>query len=549
MRNSVLLALLCGLLYVFSFAPWDWAHLQWFAFLPLLFSIDLLPARTGRSTWIPTFLIGLIPAVVITLGGFYWMVHATQEYGGLPFGAAVALWLIFSGVNQLQIPIYLLLRRHLYESKALSISNAFGAFQVTLMLAAAYVGIESLYPKLFLDTAGHAFYHAPWVRQWADVGGPFGITFLIICINELLYLAIRTRSLALWALIGILALIIPSYGILRLRQLETASTHDPARTLNVALVQANIGDYLKLAAERGGYEATEEVMDRYLRLSRDAASSPNPPDAIVWPETAYPAIFGQPKSTLESRMNERLFSHLKESPVSHWIGGYDSNENREEFNSLFFIKPKTEERAVYHKSILLMFGETLPLADVFPSMKSWFPTMGFFGRGPGPQVFEVTNRFGTRFRMAPSICYEGLFSDYAAQGALLGADALVNVTNDSWFGPHGEPYLHLALTQFRAIETRLPLIRSTNTGISVIVDPSGDTRAISGIGTEEVIRGEIHQPAQRSRSPYLSVSAIFGGNWFPRACQIFTLLAFWIQRARRSRQSSPTAPSGPLGVR
>lgn len=536
MRNSVLLALLCGVLYVFSFAPWDFAHLQWFLFVPLFLAVDFMPSRIRDRSWIPLFLLGMIPAVIITLGGFYWMVHATQEYGGLPLGAAVGVWLLFSLVNQLQIPIYLVFRRYLHETPFLDRSKSLRAGVTALILGFAYAGIESLFPKLFLDTAGHAFYHAPWVRQWADIGGPFVITFLILTLNELLYLALRMRARALWALIAILAILIPSYGAFRAREFGTPAETSPELTFRVALIQANIGDYLKMAAERGGFEATEEVMDRYLNLSRAAAQSPHPPDAIIWPETAYPAILGQPKTRLEWRMDQRLSAHLEESRSAHIIGGYDSDDRREEYNALFFLQPGAKARSVYHKSILLMFGETLPMADVFPELKRLFPTMGFFGRGPGPQVIEMPNQRGTPFRFAPSICYEGLFSDYSAASALQGADALLNVTNDSWFGPRGEPYLHLALTQFRAIETRLPLVRSTNTGISVMVSPSGETLASSRLGTEEILAGEISK-TDHVPSPYLRMASIFGGNWFIRLCQILAALTWMTARSRRSRRS------------
>lgn len=547
MRNSALLAALCGVLYVFSFAPWDFSHLQWITFLPLFFSVDLLPSTLRNQPWGPLFLLGMIPSAVITLGGFYWMVHATQEYGGLPLGAAIGLWLAFALVNQLQIPLYLLLRRSVYERFFGENVGASRVILIALLLGALYAGIESLYPKLFLDTAGHAFYDSPWVRQWADIGGPFGITVLILACNELLYLAlklttgfardpsVRGRSRPLWAMIGVAAIAVAAYGNFRIRQFsQDPGSSSPA--FRVALIQANIGDYLKMAAERGGYEATEEVMDRYLRLSRKAVADGPAPDAVIWPETAYPAILGQPKTSLEGRMNGRLIAHLRESTTSHFIGGYDANEHGEEFNSLFFLRPGGGNAAVYHKSILLMFGETLPLADVFPSMKGWFPTMGFFGRGPGPAVFELANRRGEMFRFAPSICYEGLFPDYSAAGALQGADALLNVTNDSWFGPYGEPFLHLALTRFRTIETRLPLIRSTNTGISVIIDPSGEVKAASGLGTEEIITGGIRK-SEGARSPYLELANLFGGNWFPRLCQLLTILTWIAIRARRFRQS------------
>ena len=170
-----------------------------------------------------------------------------------------------------------------------------------------------------------------------------------------------------------------------------------------------------------------------------------------------------------------------------------------------------------------MFGETLPFADQFPSMKDWFPTMGFFGQGPGPEVYTVRNAAGEPFRLAPSICYEGLFVDFSAEGALKGADALLNVTNDSWFGEHGEPYQHLSLTRFRSIETRLPMIRSTNTGFSVWIDPLGEQVKTTALFTQDVLTAEISHRIF-PESPYLEVSKILGTNWFIRLFQVLAAI-------------------------
>ncbi len=518
MQTSIALALLSGVLYVFSFAPWDQAWLQWFAFLPLFFALDRLPApeRTLRRL----LLVSLIPAAVICIGGFYWVVHATRAYGGLPLPAALSLFALFTLTGQLQIPLFMALRRELLSS---GIPGRF-PFLFAVFSGVLYAGIESLYPKLFLDTAGHAFYRSSWIRQAADLGGPFLLTTLVIAVNELWYLALRTRVLrpAFYSLAVILALC--GYGQMRVTQYETLKTAAAGGPVfRTAMIQANIGDYLKIAAEGGGMDAAEQVMDRYLGLSALALKSEAKPDAVIWPETAFPALFQRPSTRSEERMQERFDQLLSQSDSRFIFGGYDYDErSREEFNSLYFYDPRDGTKSVYHKNILLLFGETLPLADSFPSMKSWFPTMGFFGRGPGPEIHTAKNREGVEFRFAPSICYEGLFSDHSAQGALQGADALLNVTNDSWFGEQGEPHLHLALTRFRTIETRLPLLRSTNTGITIFVDPTGDSGRSTGIYQEDILQAEIPKRLMPA-PPFLILAGVFGGNWYARLCQLLTL--------------------------
>jgi apolipoprotein N-acyltransferase len=122
----------------------------------------------------------------------------------------------------------------------------------------------------------------------------------------------------------------------------------------------------------------------------------------------------------------------------------------------------------YRKTMLLAFGEYLPGAHLFPALTKWFPRTADFARGRGPQVKSFRG-----LTLGPQICYEGLFPGFSRSLADQGAQLFVNVTNDSWFGTWSEPYQHLSMTLARGIEFRLPVIRSTNTGISTVMLASG----------------------------------------------------------------------------
>ena len=518
MRLSLLLALLSGILYVFSFAPWNQSYLIWAAFLPLFVAIEILPE--AKRTLKNIFLLGLIVSVLISIGGFYWIVYATQEYGGLPAWFAYLVFALFCLTNQLQVPLFLCLRERFLKSKLISAHPTLRAF----VFGALYAGVEALYPKIFLDTAGNAFSHSPWIRQVADLGGPFLLTLFLVTTSELLFVAYTKKKWVPAFIAALLPIFALSYGYYRTEQyqgLKLAHANDPV--FKTALVQANIGDYLKVAAERGVMNAVDQVVGKYLELSGEALKSPFAPDAIVWPETAYPAIFEHPMSSAEMRMEGEMKLFIDQFKPPYLIfGGYDANRNGE-YNSIFFYQPELKKKEIYHKSVLLMFGETLPFADSFPIMKTWFPNMGFFGRGPGPQIFTVKNKQGDRFQLAPSVCYEGLLPELSAKAALLGADALLNATNDSWFGEDGEPDLHLALTSVRSIETRLPMLRATNTGYSVWIDPLGNFEKTTALGKTAILEAQIGKHFMPA-PPFLQISRVFGGNWFIRMLQIFTCL-------------------------
>ncbi|MBC7396284.1 MAG: apolipoprotein N-acyltransferase [Bdellovibrionales bacterium] len=532
MAISALLALLSGILYVLSFAPWDQAYLQWIAFIPLFYAVERLrPEQKSRKN---IFALGFILSFLIGAGGFYWTIYATQQYGGLPYPASVALFLLFCIAGQLQVPIYLFLRENLRSHSKLK-----GRIMASaLLLGLAYAGIEAFYPKLFKDTAGNAFYASSWVRQAADIGGPFFLTTLVLIVNELLFAASLYKKIKYLLATALLGALIASYGFYRNYQyadLKAQHAGDPV--FRASLIQANIGDYLKVAAERGEISASAQVMNDYLNLSKRAMADQLKPDAIIWPETAYPAIFQKPLSGIEMQMETLLRGFTHDLKASLIFGGYDIDSKRMEYNSLFFYDPQTQTKQVYHKSVLLMFGETLPFAESFPEMKSWFPTMGFFGQGPGPQVYEVKNQSGQAFKFAPSICYEGLFTDHSVEGALKGADVLLNVTNDSWFGPDGEPYLHLALTRFRTIETRRPMIRATNTGFTVWIDPMGNQLKTTELFKPDILNAEV-QNHFFPESPYLAMSRVFGGNWYVRLCELIALVALIVVLLERVRKNT-----------
>lgn len=552
MNPLILTSIVSSALYVFSFAPWS-THIPSLSFLQLIALVPLLIALSQKNYSLrKTFLAGFIVALGITLGGFYWIIYAVQQYGGLPYAAAVGVFAAFCLIAQLQVPLYLVFRKKALEK--------ISPQKWVLISGLIYAGIESFYPKLFLDTAGHAFSAQLYFSQLADIGSVFFITMLTVTFAEAVALAatgilkkknesIEARttqlvhSLQEWALPALILIFGLGYGAFRVHQIESmlnAQSQKPA--LHVGVVQANIGDYLKIAAEQGLNDASDQVINEYLKYSslvieKNKQLNGVSPDAIVWPETAYSALFGRPMRHDERRMEERLRDFASTFSGTMIFGGYDQEGRNFDYNSVFFLpgseaKQATKTKA-YHKNMLLMFGETLPFADTFPAMKSWFPTMGFFGRGPGPEVYSVKNAAGNEFKLAPSICYEGLFPYYSAVGAELGADALLNVTNDSWFGPDGEPYLHFALTRFRSIETRLPMIRSTNTGISAAIDPLGRIESETGLFVSDVLNTTVH-PRLGITTPYQAMAAIFGGQWFERLCQIVVLLAgAWVWKKKR----------------
>ncbi|MBR57812.1 MAG: apolipoprotein N-acyltransferase [Myxococcales bacterium] len=160
-------------------------------------------------------------------------------------------------------------------------------------------------------------------------------------------------------------------------------------------------------------------------------------------------------------------------------------------NSVFLTAPNGAVKGVSHKIKLLIFGEYIPFVDVFPSLRKLIPEGGHFIPGDRLYPLDFTSRAGRKVRIAPLICYEDIIPRFSHEAIALSPNLLVNVTNDAWFGKTSEPALHLQLAVARAIETRRPLIRSTNTGISAFVDPAGRFLQRSSLEHEEVLVEDI----------------------------------------------------------
>ncbi len=535
---SIACAIFTGLLYVFSFPPWNLSPLLLVTFIPLLWATDSI-----QNKYLPW-----ITQATICIFGFSWIAYSVQRYGGVPAPFHYSVLLLFSLVGQLQIPIYFWARPKVQNwSKKRSSSSTL----LAALLAFVYVGIESTIPKLFQDTLGHAYYPLEWTRQFSEVGGIYSLTWATMFINEILFSAFTKNSISwtgvLKKCLPVMAIIlaIQAFGYFRVEQIKAVLNNiDPVNTphLRASVIQANIGDFVKVASEQGSTTASRQVMQQYLELSESAKQAS--PDLIVWPETAYPFIFGQPDRAIEQIAEQQLVDFSKTFNGTLAFGGYDRQPVRshlqspeqstvqstetEDFNSIFFLQNAELKQPTYHKSVLLAFGETLPGADWFPSwfqqVKKLLPMMGFFGRGPGAQVNPIPNLTGTTFLAAPSICYEGLIPYLSDDATQLNADFYLNVTNDSWFGPFGEPDLHLALTTFRSVENRKYFLRSTNTGYSALIDPTGTVERKTKIFEPEILTVEI--PIIQNIKPLPSALRSIVPTFSKGLCLLFIVLYF-----------------------
>ena len=248
-------------------------------------------------------------------------------------------------------------------------------------------------------------------------------------------------------------------------------------------------------------------------------------DLIVWPESAYNRLLGKAQTNVAREITSGI-----DRPILFGVLTYSQTTDRssaEVYNSMLLASARGEVVGAYDKIELLAFGETLPLSDVFPVIGQWIGNGAWFTRGTSLRHLRLADA-----SFLPTICYEDILPALVRKlwrhdGP---ADAIVNVTNDSWYGNTHQPSIHLALASFRSIETRRALIRSTNTGISAIVDPAGRIAHRTGQWKRETLFARVPLIKDGSTTIFMRIGNVCG--W---VCLALTVWGFYLSRGTRRR--------------
>jgi apolipoprotein N-acyltransferase len=464
---KIALAVLSGLLIFLSFPKYGTGIFAWAALIPLFFAVQAAQPREA-------FKIGFLTGFAAHVGILYWIAYVVVQYGYLP---------IYIGIGAM-----------LLLSSYLSLYTAFFAFGITflrgksvpLFLSAPLLWTLLDYARSYLLTGfpwehlAHSQYLYDNVIQISDVTGTYGITFLIVFINAVLYDLLSHRSRRRYLIAetfaaGFVITAIIAYGHVRIETVEELLKK--SRSLGVTLVQGNIDQNLKWNSR---YQL--QTIDIYRALSLQSAPFPN--GLIVWPETAAPFYFQQ-HDAMQSAVVD-----IAVSSRSALLFGSPSYERHGEYisymNSAFLLKPDGALSGRYDKVHLVPYGEYVPLRSLFPFISKLVAGVGDFKSGKGYYPLTIDEH-----RLGVLICYEGILPDAAREYKRRNAELLVNITNDAWFGRTSAPYQHLSMTVFRAIENRLYLVRAANTGISAIIDPTGKILSRTRLFERTTLQGDV----------------------------------------------------------
>ena len=460
MGSRAALALLSAGLLALAFPTFN---LSWLAFVSL---VPLLWATRRATPWRAAWL-GLLAGTAFFTINLFWLTHAMAVYGHVPRVLAFGLLLLlalylgtyvgaFAAVWAWVVP------RNLMEQILLP---------PTLWTALEFVRTYALtgFPWGFLAYTQAGNLPLIQIAAWT---GMYGVSWVLILANAVVAAALDLgiplyrRALALIAVAGLI-------GGLSLLGIDRLGIRDPGRPLRVAALQGNIPQDMKWLPE-----VREEVLQRYERLTRETGRAN--PILIVWPETAIPYLLG-----VDARIRTRIEAVAREVGGHLLIGSVDAEAASPPryFNSAFHVAPDRGIVAKYDKIHLVPFGEYIPLRPILSFInKLTQGAIGDFQAGQDYTVFDLGEvRFGV------TISYEVYFPAQVRRYFQHGADILVNITNDAWYGRTAAPYQHLTMVVFRAVENNAYLIRAANTGISAVVHPTGRVLAASDLFAERIL--------------------------------------------------------------
>jgi len=502
---ALFLAALSGLLLIPAFPKFNAEIVAWAALIPFFWSIR-------RASPSQAALLGFVCGFSFFTGLLPWIYNVLTQYGHLPGAVSVFFLLLLTAYLALYFSAF---------AFALRWVEARVEIPETILAPPLWVSLEYIRGFLFSgfpwELLGYSQYLTLPMVQIADITGVYGVSFLLVLINAAGYRLLEAFADRKWRLVrgeilaaGFLLVLTAGYGYWRLAGMSPESKE--GTPVRIALVQGNIPQDVKWEPK-----FQEETMRIYTDLTlRTQATLPQ---LVIWPETATPFFF-QDSFPYQSRildLAQKMKTHLLFGSPAYDRKGRETRY----YNSAFLISPEGKVTGRYDKIHLVPFGEYAPLSGILGFTRDIIGAMGDFQSGE-----EVRDLDFSQGKLGVLICYEAILPDLTRQFVDRGAQFLVNITNDAWFGHTAAPYQHISMAALRAVENRVPMARAANTGVSGFIHPSGRILQASDIFTKAILFDNIY--IKNRWSFYTQF-----GDLFTYLCLGYTILFLIYIRFRR----------------
>jgi apolipoprotein N-acyltransferase len=511
---------------------------SWVAFVPIFYGLlsreNLNHPRALLRGTLAAYLMGFLWFT----GNCYWIYQTMLYYGGLPPLISAGILIAYSMV----LGLYFAALGLLLTATARAFRSPYYALLAAPFFWVALELLSARLTKVPWDLLGYSQVGNFLLTSLAPWTGVYGITFVLIAGNALIawgMLASRGRLILL--VIGFLTLLVLQNG-------DHFAPPAAAAPATAVLVQQNINvnqdnrwpgpeyerhvsEFVRLSTRTcGPFLAGMPELNAYP-VTPDCPAEPVTPSVIIWPESPAPFLDKDPRLVT-------VLKNLAVSTQASVIAGSTSldphGSSFDMYNSALFVRPDGAMGGRYDKIHLVPWGEYIPYKDFFSFAKNLTQQAGDMTHGWRRVVFSTDGHtFGV------FICYEEIFGDEVRLFAKRGAQVLVNISNDGWYGDTCAPWQTLNMSRMRAIENRRWLLRDTNTGITTIIDPYGRL-------TASVQRHALTSLA--ARYGYRSDQTFYTmhGDVFAYLCGIITLaiiagtaIKYYVERTRILLHAGP----------
>lgn len=477
--QDVLLAVLSGALTALSQPKFNLSFLAWISLIPLL-------AIILKKTLKQSFILGLIAGFSHYAILIYWIPSVPAHYGGVSVGLSIIIYILLVLFLALYWAFFSLISTKLYQSFP---KLCF------LLIPFAWISLEYILTYLFTGfpwgLLGSSQYLNIYFIQVASVTGVYGLSFVLVLFQSMfLYSMTYAKKAPFLSVMGFV-LLIHFLGFLSLK-----FSSSPEKSFPAAVIQGNVSS--DIYWDRISGQEIWKLFNHHLDLTQQAYAKGA--RLIIWPEFTVPLCFSCSES-LQRRFKDILLRFVKEKNCTLLLGTNEETgpPGQKIYHNTALCLSPDHSVTYYYKMHLVPFGEYTPYKNIFLFIEKMTHAIGDITPGT---YHSLHNFRGHRF--GSPICYEIIFPNLVRKFAKKGANFLVTITNDGWYGKSSAPYQHFAMAALRAVENRRYLLRAATTGISGIIDPHGRILSKSELMTSAYLTGNII-PSQR-----LSIYTKFG---------------------------------------
>jgi apolipoprotein N-acyltransferase len=464
--------------------PWR-SIFAWFGLVPLLWALHSPMCVEGKRPLRKAFLIGYLSGFLWYMGNCYWVRDTMAAYGDMPLMAPTLLLIGYSAVLGLYWGVFGL--------AVVLVRRASGNMRIALLAApvlwTALELVAARFTSVPWDQLGYSQVDNGLVNQLAPWTGVYGISFVLVAVNALIVggLLLDCRKVIRFSdrqMAGVAGVVLMCCGAIGV----TIPPERPAPSATAVLIQPNLD--VGNESRWNGPGEWEEHMAEFQRLASEQCKGyiggipqtgaptgeincppyETHPALIAWPES--PAPFDESDPRFQDSI--RRIAQSVHGPVVTGGIGWTLNQQDNEwdyFNSALIFGADGEKVGRYDKIHLVPFGEYVPFEKLLTFAHKLTGRVSKFTRGTDRKVFRLGgHRYGV------FICYEAVFADEVRHFAQLGAEVLVNISDDGWYGDTSAAWQHLNMARMRAIENRRWILRDTNTGVTCVIDPNGVVR-------------------------------------------------------------------------